>query len=103
MKWLIESNRWKHYIGIAIVAAVTFILLALLFCGQLTWKHHVIAAFVALAVAAAMEFKDVHHYNGDHVPIRQWDWSAWDWLDIAAGMLGDLTISIIVIIICLIL
>ena len=50
-----------------------------------------------------MEFKDVHHYNGDHVPIRQWDWSAWDWLDIAAGMLGDLTISIIVIIICLIL
>ena len=101
MKWLIESNRWKHYVGIAIVAAVTFILLALLFCGQLTWKHHVIVAFVAIAVAAAMEFKDVHHRNGDHVPIRCWDWSAWDWLDCLAGFFGYIAVAIVYIIICI--
>jgi hypothetical protein len=37
-----------------------------------------------------MEFKDVHHYNGDHVPIRHWDWSPWDWLDCLAGLIGGI-------------
>lgn len=100
MKWLFESNRLKHLIGIAIVAALTFTMLWVLY-GTITWQHFFIALYVAVAVMFAMEFKDVHHYNGDRVPIRHWDWSAWDWLDCLAGLFGYIAVAIVYIIICI--
>ncbi len=100
MKWLFESNRLKHLIGIAIVAALTFSMLWVLY-GTITWQHFFIVLYVAVAVSFAMEFKDVHHYNGDHVPIRKWDWSAWDWLDCLAGLIGGIAATIIHLIIYL--
>lgn len=99
--WITESNRMKHLVGIALVAIVTFAMLGLLYVS-VTWQHFIIAAFVCAAVASAMEFKDVHHANGDHVPFKYWDWSSWDWLDIAAGMLGYLAVAIIYLVLCLI-
>ena len=69
MKWLLESNRWKHLIGIFILSLFGTILMG-------------------IGCIGGMEFKDVHHHNGDHKPIRQWDWSAWDWLDCLAGLIG---------------
>ena len=100
MKWLFESNRLKHLIGIALVTALTFTLLWG-FYGTTTWQHFFIALYVAVAVMFAMEFKDVHHRNGDHVPIRCWDWSAWDWLDCLAGFFGYIAVAIVYIIICI--
>lgn len=101
MKWLFESNRPKHLIGIAIIAALTFTMLWVLY-GTTTWQHFFIALYVAVAVMFAMEFKDVHHYNGDHVPIRKWDWSAWDWLDCLAGGMGYISVAVVFLIICII-
>lgn len=86
MRWIIESNRWKHLVGIAIVAIATFVMMFVIYATT-SWQTFVVAVYVSLAVAAAMEFKDVHHANGDK-PILEWDWSAWDWLDITAGILG---------------
>lgn len=85
--WIKESNRYKHLVGIALVTMVTLVMLFLLY-GAITWQHFIIATFVALGVAFAMEFKDVHHANVDHVPFKYWDWSAWDWNDCLAGMIG---------------
>lgn len=99
--WLIDSNRYKHLVGIALVAVVTFAMLALLYLGHISWQHFVIVAFVSVAVSAAMEFKDVHHYNGDHVPFRKWDWSPWDWLDIVSGMIGYLAVAVVVLVLCI--
>lgn len=101
MKWLFESNRLKHLIGIALVAALTFTMLWVLY-GTTTWQHFFIALYVAVAVMFAMEFKDVHHYNGDRVPIRHWDWSAWDWLDCLAGSMGYIAVAVVFLIICII-
>lgn len=67
-KWLAESNRWKHLVG----------------CIILTYCSNI---FVTIGCMGGMEFKDVHHANGNK-PMREWDWSAWDWLDIAAGAIG---------------
>lgn len=97
MKWLFESNRLKHLIGIALVAALTFTMLWVLY-GTTTWQHFFIALYVAIGVMFAMEFKDVHHYNGDRVPIRHWDWSAWDWLDCLTGFYGYIAVAIVYII-----
>ena len=45
----------------------------------------------ALAVAVAMEFKDVQHSHGNgSKPLRSWNWSAWDWTDFALTALGAL-------------
>lgn len=71
MRWLTESNRWKHLIGIFIVSLFGTLLMG-------------------IGCIGGMEFKDVHHANGDSKPIRQWDWSAWDWLDCLAGLIGGL-------------
>lgn len=70
-QWLRESNRWKHLVGILVVS----------FFGTL---------LMGVGCIGGMEFKDVHHYNGDHVPFRKWDWSAWDWLDVLAGVIGGI-------------
>ncbi|MBP5545727.1 MAG: hypothetical protein J6X59_00385 [Bacteroidales bacterium] len=69
MRWLIESNRWKHLVGIFVVSLFGTLLMG-------------------IGCIGGMEFKDVHHANGDSKPIWQWDWSAWDWLDVLAGMIG---------------
>ncbi len=69
MSWITESNRMKHLIGIAVVSLFGTILMG-------------------VGCIGGMEFKDVHHANGDHVPFRYWDWTPWDWLDVAAGMIG---------------
>lgn len=71
MKWLLESNRWKHLVGVLILSLFGTILMG-------------------IGCIGGMEFKDVHHYNGDHIPIKYWDWSPWDWLDVAAGMIGGI-------------
>ncbi len=70
-QWLRESNRWKHLVGILVVS----------FFGTL---------LMGVGCIFGMEFKDVHHYNGDHVPFRKWDLSAWDLLDVLAGVIGGI-------------
>ena len=46
---------------------------------------------MGIGCIGGMEFKDVHHsYGNASKPITAWDWSAWDWLDCAAGLLGGL-------------
>ena len=96
--WLKESNRWKHLVGVFLVAAITLVFLLTLYC-ETTWQQFVVTMYVSVAVMFAMEFKDVHHYNGDHVPLRRWDWSAWDWLDIAAGGIGYIAAALVYLII----
>ena len=72
MKWLKESNRWKHLVGVMVVSMFGTLLMG-------------------IGCIAGMEFKDVHHrYGNDGKPLREWNWSAWDWLDCAAGLLGGL-------------
>ena len=60
--WFTESNRWKHFIGGAVLA-----LFMTIFC--------------AIGAGGGMEFKDV-----------QWSgsWSSWDWLDFIATVLGGI-------------
>lgn len=70
-EWLRESNRWKHLVGIFFVSLVGTVLMG-------------------IGCIGGMEFKDVHHANGDSKPMREWDWSAWDWLDCAAGVIGGI-------------
>lgn len=69
MDWLLTSNRWKHLVGVFLLSLIG-------------------TALMGIGCVGGMEFKDVHHYNGDHVPFRKWDWSPWDWLDVLAGLLG---------------
>ena len=66
--WLRESNRWKHLVGILIVSLIGTLLMG-------------------VGCIGGMEFKDVHHANGDR-PMREWSWEAWDWLDVLAGLIG---------------
>lgn len=70
-QWLRESNRWRHLVGIFVVSLFGTLLMG-------------------IGCIGGMEFKDVHHYNGDHVPFKSWDWSPWDWLDCLAGLIGGL-------------
>lgn len=74
MKWLMTSNRWKHLVGVFLLSLLG-------------------TALMGIGCIGGMEFKDVHHYNGDHVPFRKWDWSPWDWLDCLAGLLGAVLAS----------
>lgn len=69
MKWLLESNRWKHLVGILFISMFGTILMG-------------------IGCIGGMEFKDVHHHNGDKMPLSEWDWSPWDWLDCLAGFIG---------------
>ena len=72
MKLLKESNRRKHLVGVMVVSMFGTLLMG-------------------IGCIAGMEFKDVHHsYGNDGKPLREWNWSAWDWLDCAAGLLGGL-------------
>lgn len=72
MKWIKESNRWKHLVGVMVVSMFGTILMG-------------------IGCIAGMEFKDVHHSHGNaSKPLREWNWEAWDWLDCAAGLLGGL-------------
>lgn len=68
-EWMKESNRWKHLAGIFAVSLVGTLLMG-------------------VGCMGGMEFKDVHHANGDAKPMREWSWSAWDWNDVWAGMAG---------------
>lgn len=70
MNWFTESNRWKHF-ALAIPFGFVFTILCV------------------LGLATGMEFKDVHHVNGNK-PVKQWSWKAWDWLDWLATMFGGL-------------
>jgi len=97
MKWLIESNRWMHLIGIFLVGMFTYMAMGVLY-NEIVWQTFFVVAYVSLAVSGAMEFKDVHHANGDK-SLFEWDWDAWDWLDVLAGMIGYIVISAIVLLI----
>jgi hypothetical protein len=71
-KWLRDSNRFYHLAGIGIVS----------FFGTI---------LMGIGCAFGMDFKDVHHSHGnDGKPFRDWNWSAWDWLDILAGLIGGI-------------
>lgn len=83
MNWLLESNRWKHLIGIFVVSLFGTLLMG-------------------IGCIGGMEFKDVHHANGDKKPIREWEWSAWDWLDVLAGMIGGVMAVVVHLIVYLI-
>lgn len=82
-KWLAESNRWKHLVGIFVVSLFGTLLMG-------------------IGCMAGMEFKDVHHVNGDAKPLSDWDWSAWDWLDCLASLIGGLVAVVLHVIIILI-
>ena len=69
--WILESNRWKHLVGVFFVSVLGTILMG-------------------IGCIGGMEFKDVHHANGDSKPIWEWGWGAWDWLDCLAGFIGGL-------------
>ena len=70
--WLRTSHRLHHLIGIFFVTLFGTLLMA-------------------VGCIAGMEFKDVHHsFGNDSKPIRSWNWSAWDWLDVLAGLLGTI-------------
>lgn len=69
MEWLLTSNRWKHLVGVFLLSLLG-------------------TALMGIGRIGGMEFKDVHHANGDTKPLREWDWSAWDWLDVIAGLIG---------------
>ena len=75
LSWLLTSNRMKHLIGIFILSLVG-------------------TALMGIGCAGGMEFKDVHHDNGNR-PIREWDWKAWDWLDFLAGGIGAALATVI--------
>lgn len=83
MSWFTESNRYKHFIlGIP--------------TGFLT-------ILFTLGIATGMEFKDVHHCNGNK-PIKEWKWDSWDWIDwlctVVGGIIGNtILVGIIFIII----
>ena len=82
MRWIKDSNRIKHLVGIFIVSIFGTILMG-------------------IGCIAGMEFKDVHHQNGNK-PIKEWKWKAWDWLDVLAGLIGGFIAIIIHIILYLI-
>ncbi len=70
MKWIKESNRWKHLVGVMVVSMFGTILMG-------------------IGCIAGMEFKDVHHSHGNaSKPLREWNWEAWDWWDVVMGMIG---------------
>lgn len=70
--WLRTSHRMQHLKGIYLVSLVG-------------------TELMGIGCICGMEFKDVHHsFGNDSKPIREWNWSAWDWLDVAAGLIGCL-------------
>lgn len=70
MKWFKESNRMKHAVGIFLLSLVGTLLMG-------------------LGCIGGMEFKDCHHsYGNANKPLREWNWSAWDWKDVWAGLIG---------------
>lgn len=71
--WLNDSNRMKHLVLAYVVG---------LGCDDLHC-----AEYVATTMSGALEFKDVHHDNGDK-PIKDWNWKAWDWIDFAFTFVG---------------
>ena len=65
-----KSHRWGHLLGGLAVGLL-------------------LGLPAALAVAAALEFKDVQHSHGNgSKPLRSWNWSAWSWSDFALTALG---------------
>lgn len=82
-----KSNRDKHFY---LAIPVGFILTIL----------------CAIGVAIGLEFKDCHYANGS-APLKDWNWSSWDWQDFMWTVLGGLVgqtiqVGVIVLIICLI-
>ena len=72
LSFLSSSHRLHHLVGIFLVTLFGSLLMA-------------------VGCIAAMEFKDVQHSHGnDRKPLRSWNWSAWDWLDVLAGLLGTI-------------
>ena len=69
-KWLRESNRWKHLVGVFAVSLFGTLLMG-------------------IGCIGGMEFKDCHYRNGDR-PLIDWTWDAWDWQDVWAGLIGGL-------------
>lgn len=77
--WFCQSHRWAHFCGGLVLGLV---------CG----------IDAAVAVAAAMEFKDCQHcrLNSPYsIDFRRWDWRAWDWWDFAVTVVGGLIGSVV--------
>lgn len=62
MKWLLESNRWKHLVGGIIIGAGA----NTIYC----------AFYAGIGVASALELKD-----------KQWG-GKWDWIDWSLTVIG---------------
>lgn len=62
MKWLTESDRWKHLVGGIIIGAGA----NTIYC----------ASYAGIGVASALEFKD-----------KQWG-GKWDWIDWSLTIVG---------------
>ena len=75
--WLEGSNRKKHLIGVFLLSLFGTILMG-------------------IGAIIGMEFKDCHHsYGNANKPLRDWNWSAWDWNDVWAGLAGCLLAGLI--------
>ena len=71
-EWLNESNRKKHLVGVFLLSLFG-------------------TALMGIGAIIGMKFKDCHHsYGNANKPIREWNWSAWDWNDVWAGLIGCL-------------
>ena len=76
-EWLAESHRFYHLVGIFVLSLFGTILMG-------------------VGCIGGMDFKDVHHsFGNDGKPLREWNWSAWDWYDCLAGLIGGLLAVII--------
>lgn len=71
--WLLSSNRYKH--------------LGLGFIYGLGADDTYCAIYGGIGVSGALEFKDCHYSNGEK-PIKNWDFSSWDWIDFALTFAG---------------
>ena len=75
-KWLNDSNRLKHF--------------GLGFAYGLGADDTYCAVYGGIGVSGALEFKDCHYSNGAK-PIKNWDFSSWDWIDFALTFAGVMT------------
>lgn len=71
--WLNASNRIKH--------------LGLGYVYGLGANDIYCAIYGGIGVSGALEFKDCHYSNGEK-PIKNWDFSSWDWIDFALTFAG---------------
>ena len=81
MNWLLESNRYKHFLF-----AIPFGLFLTILC--------------VIGLAIGMEFKDCQYAN-QNISLFRWNWRNWDWFDFIFTLLGGIFGQVIQLIIIL--